>query len=244
MTDSPSAPSAIGQAGLAVRRVAIVDDEYWIRVGRQAGLSSFEDFDVVAVVDHNGALDVDWSGVDIAIVDAHDPLRKWDRYPGVGVVETIRRSRSPDETTIIITSGRMFDPLLRLRMAEAGADFFYSHLDAPDPASLADLLRHQDGAHSAAFGDGRELGALGLRTWSRPNEALHWIEDSGANRFFTDQGTQKSAPASRRVLSRARDEVARLARLDPSLGDPERRPGDVTWRDVVRFVNRALGRDG
>ena len=224
-------------------RVVIVDDDTWIRMGRVQGLAAFEDIDIVASLDHDAALEFAWDDIDVALVDAHDSRQAWDRYPGVAVVEQLRRTRSPERTTVIVTSGRMFDPMLRLRMAEAGADYFYSHLDAPDPEALADLIRHPDGHHAADPGDSQELSQMGLRAWSRPNDALRWIEESGSAGYFTGPGTQKAAGASRRALSKVRDEVAHLARLDPSLGDPERRPGDVTWRDVVRFVNRALGRD-
>ncbi len=224
-------------------RVVVVDDDTWIRMGRAQGLAEYADIEVVASLAHDDALAWPWDDIDVAVVDAHDSSQEWDRYPGVRVVEAIRRTRSSEATTVIVTSGRMFDPMLRLRMAEAGADYFYAHLDAPDPESLSELIRHPDGSHAAAPGDGHELADMGLRTWSRPNEALRWVEESGAAAHFTEAGTQKAARASRRALIKTRDEVARLARIDPSLGDPERRPGDVTWRDVVKFINRTLGRD-
>lgn len=224
-------------------RVIIVDDDTWIRIGRTQGLAEFDDIEIVASLPHDEAMDCSWEDIDVAVIDAHDSRQEWDRYPGVRVVEAVRRTRPPTATTVIVTSGRMFDPMLRLRMAEAGADYFYSHLDAHDPTSLADLIRRPDGSHAATVDDREALAEMGLRTWSRPNEALRWLERSGAAGYFTGSGTQKSAGVSRRALGKARDEVARLARIDPSLGDPERRPGDVTWRDVVKFVNRALGRD-
>lgn len=221
----------------------IVDDDVWIRTGRQSGLARFTDLEVVASMDPAQAAGFDWKDIDVALVDAHDSRQPWDRYPGVGVVEAIRRSRTPEQTTVIVISGRMFDPMLRLRMAEAGADFFYAHLDVPDPDRLAEVIRNPDPAHRSGPGDDASVAPLGLRSWSRPNQALGWLKETGADRFFTDAGTQKTARASRRTLTAVRDQVARLARFDPSLASTGSRPGQPSWRDVAKFVNRALGRD-
>lgn len=222
--------------------VVIVDDDEWIRRGRADGLKAFADITVTALLDPGGALAFDYTDVDVVVVDAHDERQEWDRYPGVGVVERIRRARSPDQTLILVVSGHTLDPLLRLRMAEAGADFFYAHLDLPTPAALAGAIRHPDRSRRTDVLDRSALASLGLYPWSRPNAALRWTEDVGATRLFTEEGSQKSANGGRRAMARARDEIARRARLEPSLGDRARRPGDVTWRDVSRFVNRALGR--
>ncbi len=224
-------------------RVVIVDDDVWVRTGRAAGLKAFADIEVVAVLDPETAFGFDWDDrIDVAMVDAHDPRSDWDRFPGVRVVESIRRRRTSDQTTVIVISGRMLDPMLRLRMAEAGADFYYGHLDAPDPHSLAALLRHPSDDRRCDAGSNAELSVIGLDVTSRPNQALGWIRDSEAVSYFTEAGTQKTAHASRRTLIKVRDEVAKRARLQPWIGDPQRRPGVVTWRDVSRFVNRALGR--
>ena len=224
--------------------VVIVDDDEWIRRGRGDGLKAYHDITVRALLDPAGAMAFDFSGVDVVIVDAHDERQEWDRYPGVGVVERIRRDRSPEETLIVVVSGHTLDPMLRLRMAEAGADFFYAHLDLPTPESLADAIRHPDRSRRTDLLDRTALASLGLHPWSRPNAALRWTEDAGAEGLFTAEASQKSAGGSRRAMTRARNEVARRAHLEPSLGDRSRRPGDVTWRDVARFVNRALGRPG
>jgi DNA-binding response OmpR family regulator len=224
-------------------RVVIVDDDEWIRRGRRDGLAAMDDIDVVDTLTPEAATSrADWSNVDAVVVDAYDQRQASDRYPGVGVVEAIRRSRNADETLILVVSGHILEPLLRLRMAEAGADFFYAHLDLPDPLSLAEALRRPDLARRAGPGDTTELAAYGLRPWSKPNAAIRQAEQAGYLHLFTAEGSQKASGASRRAMIHARDELARLARLEPSLGDNERRPGDVTWRDVARFVNRALGR--
>lgn len=225
-------------------RVAIIDDDLWIRTGRRTALSQFPDIEVVAAVEPDTAMSLDWNEVDVAVVDAHDPSQPWDRYPGVRVVEAIRKTRKSSETTIIVISGRLLEPMLRLRMAEAGADYFYAHIDVPTPESLARIIQHPSPSSLASPPDDRLLAEIGLRSWSRPNEALRWLEVSGNERFFRGTGTQKTAGGSRRVLDRVRDQVSRVAHLDPALGDPEKRPGDVSWRDVVKFVHRAIGRDG
>lgn len=109
--------------------VAVIDDDLWVRTGRATALTG-AGLRVVAACDHAAALalgpDV-WDQVDVALVDAWDGREAWDRFPGVAVVEAIRRRRTPAETLIVVISGHVVSDVLRLRMAEAGADFFYGH---------------------------------------------------------------------------------------------------------------------
>jgi hypothetical protein len=128
-------------------------------------------------------------------------------------------------------------------MAEAGADFFYAHLDLPDPIALANVLRHPDQARRAHPGDPGELAQHGLRPSSRLNAAIHHVEDLGGEAFFADDRAATGRAARRsRPKDRLRDQIARIAGFDPGLGNPEKAPGNVNWHDIVRLMNRGLGR--
>ena len=129
-------------------RVAIVDDDLWIRSGRSEALAKVESLEVVATLDHGAALaDPDlWSSVDVAVVDAWDRNAGFDRFPGVTVVEAIRRVRSRTETVIVVISGHVLNDMPRLRMAEAGADYFYGHDDVSYVRHLSQaVIRARDG---------------------------------------------------------------------------------------------------
>jgi CheY-like chemotaxis protein len=125
-----------------VRRVAVVDDDLGIRDGRAQALGTVDAIEVVATMDHAEAVDSFdlWESVDVALVDASDHRAGFDRFPGVAVVEAIRRVRTPDETTIIVITGHVVNDTLRLRMAEAGADYFYGHDDVAGIEELIDVV--------------------------------------------------------------------------------------------------------
>ncbi len=103
----------------------------------------------------------------------------------------------------MVISRRMVDPMLRLRMADADADYFYGRLDVPDPASLVSMLRHPGAARRWEPGSAAELAELGARPSSHPNQTRRWIHDAGAA-GFTAADTQQTAGASGRRLSRVR----------------------------------------
>jgi DNA-binding NarL/FixJ family response regulator len=229
----------------ARQRIVIVDDDVWVRRGRTASLSEVPGFDVVASLSHPDAVEYpSWDGVDVAIVDAWDEREEFDRFPGVRVVEVIREHRDRSQTLVIIISGHVVDDVLRLRMAEAGADFFYSHSDVRDLRSLVDVIREPDIARRVTPGDPGRLAVLGLTPDSRPNATLREITESQMEQAFTPGAPQKSLPLSRRGIINARKRLAALARLSP-----DRQPGHTRslnapeWRAIVRFVNRARGVD-
>lgn len=228
----------------SVRRVAIIDDDLWIRNGRAHALATVDGIEVVATMDHAEAVDsVDvWWSVDVALVDAWDHRAGFDRFPGVAVVEAIRRARTPAEATIIVVTGHVVNDMLRLRMAEAGADYFYGHDDVAGVEELAGVIfapgvDHRPQMSSDALRD------LGVRPGSRPNAALAWIRDEGFGDAFSGE-SQKALPVSRRAIMRIRREIAAIARVAPPPGTASAH--DVRWPEwqhVVRFVNRVRGAD-
>ncbi len=224
-----------------VLRVVIVDDDLWIRNGRAAALC---DVDVVATLDHAQAMDATelWDRVDVALVDAWDHRAGFDRFPGVGVVEAIRRRRTPDETTIIVITGHVVNDMLRLRMAEAGADYFYGHDDVAGVAELNDVI-HSPGSDHRPVVAAEVLHELGVRRGSQPNAALAWIRSEGFDDAFSGE-SQKSLPVTRRAIMRIRREIATIARVeDPPPTGTERDVRWPEWQHIVRFVNRVRGAD-
>jgi CheY-like chemotaxis protein len=219
-------------------KVAIVDDDPWVRYGRATALVAEGGFDVVQFAPRQAQfLGTGWAGVDVALVDAHDDAKAFDHFPGVGVVEAIRVDGGP-ATLVVVVSGHLDNTFLRLRMAEAGADYLYRHEEVGDPPSLLEAVTTPSPDHRAAWPDPVELAALGLGPSARPNAALHYLEAEGLLDAFDGQRSQKSLALSRRTIMRARREVGHLAGLSTSTSRDLQAP---EWRTVVDFVNRARG---
>jgi CheY-like chemotaxis protein len=226
------------------RRVAIVDDDLWIRNGRAHALADIDGIDVVATVDHGQAIDSVglWERVDVALVDAWDHRAGFDRFPGVAVVEAIRRSRTGEETTIIVITGHVVNDMLRLRMAEAGADYFYGHDDVAGIDELVEVIREPGVDHRPQVA-ADALADLGLRPGGRANAALAWVRKEGFDDAFSGE-SQKALPVSRRAIMRIRREIGTIARVDePRATGAEHDVRWPEWQNVVRFVNRVRGID-
>jgi CheY-like chemotaxis protein len=225
-----------------VRRVVIIDDDLWIRNGRAQALAAVPGIAVVATMDHSEAVNSTgrWEDVDVALVDAWDHRAGFDRFPGVAVVEAIRRARTPAETTIIVITGHVVNDMLRLRMSEAGADYFYGHDDVAGIDELVGVVNEPGVEHRPQL-SAEELRELGIRPGGRPNAALAWIRAEGYDDAFSGE-SQKALPVSRRAIMRIRREIAGIARVaePPATGAAH----DVRWpewQNVVRFVNRVRG---
>ncbi len=220
--------------------VAIVDDNLWVRHGRAAALGEHGGFDVVEL-EHRRAteLGAGWAAVDVALVDAHDDSEPFDRFPGVGVVEAIRAAGRP--TTAVVVVSRLVDnPYLRLRLAEAGADYCYHHDEVSDPEALVAVATAPSPDHRVVWPDRAALAALGLGAAARPNATLHYLAAEGLEGAFEVGVPQKSLELSRRTIMRVRREVGRLTGLRAPLGSG-RGLDAPDWRTVVDFVNRARG---
>ena len=220
-----------------------MDDDLWVRHGRATALAHEPGFEVTELTPREAmAYGPGWEGVEVALVDAHDETEPFDRFPGVTVVEAIRANQGPEPTLVIVISGHRDNVFLRLRMAEAGADYFYRHEEVRDLPSLVSAIEHPDPERRALAPDPAVLAKLGLGPGSRPNAALHFLEDEGLVGAFDGQRSQKSLGLSRRSIIRIRREMGRLAGLSPAnpIG-PSRRLDAPEWRAVVDFVNRARG---
>jgi len=203
-------------------RVVVVDDDEWVRRGRVAALAELAAVADVVGIDHRAALadPTRWDGVDVVLVDAHDPDRAWDRFPGVGVVQAVRACRGPDAPRIVVVTGHDGNDLLRRRVADAGADWFFSHRDVRDVAHLA-----------AAVLEPERLGAALRDTDSGLNEAIGLIDRRGFHDAFEPGRAQKSTAASRRQLITLRTHLSRALKLDRN----------ESLRRIAAVVNEARG---
>jgi CheY-like chemotaxis protein len=224
-------------------KVAIVDDDLWARLGRATGLAGASGYEVVEMAPRPAmAFAEGWDCVDVALVDAHDATEPFDRFPGVRVVEAIRERRDAGSTLVVVITGHSENAFLRLRMAEAGADFLYRHEDVRDLRHLVSVIERPDPGRRVARPDDAVLERLGLGPGSRPNAALRFLEKEGLEGVFDGQRSQKALDLSRRSIMRVRHEVARLADLSPTRPFSASRQLDAPeWRAVVDFVNRARG---
>jgi CheY-like chemotaxis protein len=225
--------------GPTPHRVVIVDDDVWVRGGRAQALSGVDGIEVVATVSHAEALDRPelWDGVDVVLVDAWDPRAGFDRFPGVRVVEAIRSVGGPDVMVIVIT-GHVINDMLRLRMAEAGADFFYGHDDVSNLDQLLAVITCPDDERRPEL-DPDRLELLGVRPGSQPNAVLNRVSDQQWQAAFSGQ-SQKSLPLSRRAIMRIRRELGEVGRVAPSTGT-SRQARWPEWQQIVRVVNLARG---
>jgi DNA-binding NarL/FixJ family response regulator len=215
--------------------VGIVDDDPWVREGRAVALDRTGCVTMVACVDHRGALArARWDDVDVLLVDAHDPTAGFDQFAGVRVVERVRRERSPAETRIVVLSGHAFNDLLRIRMAEAGADALYPHAEVQTVEALLGVIHGTTPTGEAGSEAARRR--VGLAADARLNDAVSWAEDHLGAEALNAQ-PQKNLEVTRRRLITARSRIAGMVGMAPS-ADGRRTP---EWKEIVRFLQRARG---
>lgn len=227
------------EAAGAGLRVAIVDDDPWIRAGREAVLDAAEGVEVVWAGDHRAGLDASWCEVDVALLDAHDVDAGFDRFAGVAVAAVARRAAP--ELRIVVLSGHSHNDLLRIRMAEAGADEFHAHRDVASPAALLALVRARQDTSSTVAEVAGARRRVGLSSTGRLNEAVGWAEEHLGESALS-AATHAETGISRRRLITARGRLSTLAGLDARVTTAARRtlPG---WREVADLIDRARGRE-
>ena len=230
-----------------MRRVAIIDDDYWALEGKRSRLTDHPLIVVSRTAAHPEAASwtIEWDDIDVALIDAFDPDEQFDRFPGVGVVESLRRRRRSDETLAVIVSGHMNNQLLKQRMFEAGADYYFHRSDVQTVDSLVDAIVREDVNRLAAQADPAQLHDVGLNSDSRPNAAIAEVTAAGMQRSLDPERGQKGTTASRRDYINLRRRIANHAMLEdsPHSAATADRAAPPTWRTTKRFLNRALGRD-
>jgi DNA-binding NarL/FixJ family response regulator len=126
-------------------RVVVVDDDDINRRGMANLLAEDTAIDIVASLTHAEALDrpSPWDEIDVVLADAADERNRADHFPGVAVVEEVRRHDRGGQTVVVIT-GHFFDDAVRRRMREAKADFYYHRTVVCDARSLRDAVFRPD----------------------------------------------------------------------------------------------------
>jgi len=220
-------------------RVAIVDDDAWVRAGRGAAIDANEAVELVFSGDHGEAVQREtWDDVDVLLVDAHDPDAPFDHYAGVEVVERVRRRRPPDQLRIVVLTGHGANDLLRIRMAEAGADQLYAHRQV---RTVEDLLAVTLGTAPAEPTDGNDARArAGLPASARINEAVAWASTHLDAESVNPGTPQKNLRVSRRRIITARHRIADSTGLSSPPTASSDRP-IPTWREVAALLHRARG---
>lgn len=211
-------------------QVAIVDDDVWIRRGRAAALADAAGIVVVAELAPDDALArksiEDWADVDVLLVDAHDETAGFDRFVGVKIVQQVRAICGPKRPRVVVITGHVFNDLLRVRMAEAGADFLYGHADVRSVDALVAAIR------SAAVDT-----PLPAEPASGLNDAVQWASDHLGEDAFQRE-SQKALPLSRRSIITARRRIGRYLGADDAVD-----ANAPTWREITALLDRARGKE-
>ncbi len=155
------------------RRVVVVDNDPVMRAGTAAVLRGAPEIDLVAAVDHAQALSwrEEWTGVDVAVVDASDARRSGDQFPGVAVVRSIRSLQVA--VTVVVLTGQYLHPGLRHRMWEAGADFFYPRDEGMTEQELVSVVVSPDDHRRLQRPPGSSLPpGVGITPATRVNEIV------------------------------------------------------------------------
>jgi DNA-binding NtrC family response regulator len=227
-------------------RVIVVDDDDISRRGIVGLLGDSDDIRIVGAFTHTDAVHLSdaWYGVDVVIVDAADERNEEDHFPGVLVVEQIRRHRTAEETIVLVLTGHYFDPALRRRMREAQADFFYHRSEVQETnALLAAVLQPDNARVVPRFDDIEELMRHGVSYDTRVNRALEYARSADMQEVLALPRTR-----SRQLLQqrRAFNQVAHLSPVNRDGLPPDREQREPSLVQIERFLRWAtrIKRDG
>lgn len=217
-------------------RVAIVDDDAWVRRGRAAALGEIDSIEIVGAWSHAEALEqrapAEWAALDVVMVDAHDEEAGFDRFIGVSVVQHVRSLTGREVPRIVVVTGHTFNDLLRIRMAEAGADHLYSHAEVRSIDALVRVLR--DSVSDPAGGQVSGGATRARAADSGLNAAVAWAADNLGEEAFQHE-SQKALPLTRRTIIGARQ------RLGNMVGGS--RAESPTWKELTALLDRARGKE-
>lgn len=218
-------------------RVVVVDDDDIQRRGMAEYLADRAELDVVGTLEHGEALgwDLQWNGIDVAVIDAADPDQTVDQFPGVAVADHIRRRRTPGQTKIIIVTGHFFDDALRRRMREAGADYFFHRAELRKRDALYEAILHPEhlGIGVPTHQDPDALIRLGIGKGSRVNDAVSFVRSNPAR----PAGSHRSRAWT--TYRRAFNAVARLQPMNSDGTPPDRDQDNPSLTQIERFVKWA-----
>jgi CheY-like chemotaxis protein len=180
------------------RRVVVVDNDPVMRAGTAAVLHSAPEIDVVAAVDHAKALSwrEEWTGIDVAVVDASDGRRSGDQFPGVAVVTSIRSLQVP--VTVVVLTGQYLHPGLRHRMWEAGADFFYPRDEGMTEEELVSVVVSPDDHRRLHRPPGSLPPGIGITPATRVNEIVDRLAAEDLDSVLHADARKKTGPHGER----------------------------------------------
>ena len=224
-----------------IRRVVVVDDDEINRRGMAGLLGDRPEIELVGSLSHEEAMawDAQWDSVDIALVDAADIRRPNDHFPGVAVVDHIRRRRSSEQTVVVVVTGHFFDDAVRRRMREANADYFFHRGDLQSAEALYSAVLHPELSQPGVPGelDPEAAFRLGIVDGTRVNQALEYSESTEMMEKLDGRGADRS-----RSWNRMRGSFNDVARLTPVNADgrpPERHQAAPSLTQIERFVRWA-----
>lgn len=219
--------------------VAVVDDDPFARRGIASFLGECEGIEVVAVVDHDAALALGdrWLQVDVALVDAADDSRSDDHFPGVAVVEEIRRRCGRDRPCVVVMTGHAYDEAVRRRMREAEADHFYDRRELLDERSMLAAVLRPSAVLPEPEGRTADEERLGISRLTHVNAAVNYALAENLPQRLTSRENRRA-----RVWDRIRAEfsqVARLATVNTDGLPPDREQDLPSRRQIERFLTWA-----
>jgi CheY-like chemotaxis protein len=218
----------------------VVEDDDINRRGMIGLMAECEDIELIAAITHTEAMAWDgrWEEVDVVLVDAADDRAQGDQFPGVAVVERVRRRRAPHQTTVVVVTGHFFDDALRRRLQEARADFLYHRSELAERRTLYDVVLHPERhRHIPGPEDPEEGRRLGVTVTSRVNQAVTYALEHG----LVEALRGRSLPRTRAWM-RLRREFNREARLTPMTMDgnlPDRAQDLPSMPQIARFLTWA-----
>ncbi len=220
-----------------VKRVVIVEDDDINRLGMAGLLTSSSEIELVGALTHQEAMgwEGEWERVDVAVVDAADERVEGDQFPGVAVVQRIRRVRAPHQTAIVVITGHFFDDALRRRLREARADFLYHRSQLADGRALYDVVLHPDMQRRVppAVDPEAEL-RHGVTGASRVNRAVAFAMEHGLMKVLANREHPR-----RRIWQHLRRDLNREAGLTPMTTDgriPDRAQDLPSLPQIERFL--------
>ncbi|NRQ37501.1 hypothetical protein HII36_37570 [Nonomuraea sp. NN258] len=221
-------------------RMVVIDDDPYVRRGVAAFLGECAGIQVLAVLDHEAALLFGrrWREIDLALVDAADDSRTDDQFPGVAVVEEIRRQCGADHRPrVMVVTGHAYDEAVRRRMREAGADYLYDRRSLMDEQAMLSAVLRPSSVLAAPAGRTPEEERLGISRHTRVNAAVAYaLAENIPSRL-----ARRENPRGR-VWDRIREEFNQIARLATVNSDglpPDRAQDEPSRRQLNRFLTWA-----